>query len=635
MFTTHLLHASILTLLGLTFTSSISPNHISCTLSHVHLSQVKLSFQLKMQLNNLAPNTTIITPTISTNTTCHWVIVEREDESVTFDSILTPSALQIQNGQNKNSQTQTDFGKLSGIDRISTVTGAASNFGQIMFVVVTTTASSTDRTIQTSAVERLAMPRRCRYTHNAVVTPARWSYKSNLTTNLADFGAASFPNAAPISLNQDVSAASLASRLYISGGTYDSGTSWVGMGGKWKSSNYWIDPIHTGRSWKYLPNGYETSSNMLMEPFPVNKQGLIPSGTTGTSSIPEPSLARTQRRLFGMEATMPDSNTRLLFHLGGINEIDGILKRVDVLHVSSSDGKDGYWDLLNKEWDLKIARHSVASASWKHPITNQIHLLVIGGNIENGATLNDVEMLILPTAEHLQKELIEVNPYQKFQTLNGTLMVPRSRASAVVHDNLLYVIGGELALLGEVERCNLLIGGCNEFHTIAPLRKPRYAGAAIFSNEMQEILYIGGFRVGQYCDYNQQCTDDAPNFVNLVAGPSTDVESYHVQTNSWNPKASLQVARYGLAVTEIVVPNLGYDNDGTVDEILQTQPMRHQIVALGGIGGLKWNSESPMTPRRLSSVEIFSCYQYSIGTSRFCFLNDYYILGLLVAMLLM
>ena len=132
MFTTLLLHASILTLL-LTFTSSISPNHISCTLSHVHLSQVKLSFQLKMQLNNLAPNTTIITPTISTNTTCHWVIVEREDESVTFDSILTPSALQIQNGQNKNSQTQTDFGKLSGIDRISTVTGAASNFGQIMF----------------------------------------------------------------------------------------------------------------------------------------------------------------------------------------------------------------------------------------------------------------------------------------------------------------------------------------------------------------------------------------------------------------------------------------------------------------------------------------------------------------------
>ena len=38
-----------------------------------------------------------------------------------------------------------------------------------------------------------------------------------------------------------------------------------------------------------------------------------------------------------------------------------------------------------------------------------------------------------------------------------------------------------------------------------------------FYTEMEEILYIGGFRVGQYCDYEKQCNDDAPTFVNLVA----------------------------------------------------------------------------------------------------------------------
>ena len=134
-----------------------------------------------------------------------------------------------------------------------------------------------------------------------------------------------------------------------------------------------------------------------------------------------------------------------------------------------------------------------------------------------------------------------------------------------------------------------------------------------FYTEMEEILYIGGFRVGQYCDYEKQCNDDAPTFVNLVAGPSTDVESFHIETDSWNPRANLQVARYGLAVAEISLPNLGFDDPKGDDDENSNFPMRTQIVAIGGIGGLVWEKAAPMSPRRVSTVEVFSCYQYSKG----------------------
>ena len=360
---------------------------------------------------------------------------------------------------------------------------------------------------------------------------------------------------------------------------------------------------------------------MLMESFPSGSSASASSlfaGISGSSSSGSkrqgPSLSRTQRRLFGMTATstMPDTEVRLIFHLGGINELDGILKRTDVLRISTSDGKDGYWDTLDEAWDLQVARHSIAATSWLNPLTHRLHLYVIGGLTEDGSTLNTLEMCIVPDAQYLKTEFIETKPFQSFHALNGTLLVPRSLASAVVVDHYLYVIGGELALLGEVERCHLQTG-CQSFDLIAPLRKPRYAGSAIWSSEMNEILYIGGFRVGQYCDYDQQCTDDAPTYVNLVAGPSNDVESYHINTDSWNPRAKLQVARFGLGVAEISIPNEGYnDKSGDLDVYAST-PMRQQIVAMGGIGGLVWGKETPMTPRRVSTVEIFSCYQYSMG----------------------
>ena len=505
--------------------------------------------------------------------------------------------------------------------------GSSSDFGQIMFVVVTTEDGSNEKRV--SVPRRLLMPRRCRYRHDAVIVPAGWRFKTNMTRNLADFGVASLPQAAPASKNADASAASLASHLYISGGTYDSSQSWRDpLSGTFKATGYWVDPIHSGRSFKYFPNTYNTYSAMLMEAFPKTNRvagrtsimtsigGIDDDSTSSSSRIP-PTLIRTQRRLFGMTATMQEKDDiRFIFHLGGINEIDGILKRTDLLRISASDGSDGYWDTLDKSWDLKIARHSIAATSWVNPMTNQIHLYVVGGNTENGATLNSIEMLIVREPIYLKTEYIENGPFKPFHILNGTLLVPRSRASAVVVNNYMYVIGGELALLGEVERCSL-IDGCQSFHLIAPLRKPRYAGSAIWSSEMNEILYIGGFRVGQYCDYNEQCTDDAPTYVNLVAGPSNDVESYHIETDSWNPRAKLQVARYGLEVAEIVIPNEGYNDKSGDNDVYAKLPMRQQIVAMGGIGGLVWNKQTPMTPRRLSTVEVFSCYQYSESSRNF------------------
>ena len=586
---------------------ALSPEQIRCQLTRVHLqSGDSMSFQLNM--HSVSSNTTSLPGDVATsfNATCHWIVVARTSEEIPFDDIATPTVQQVKAGLDSVSATTNMFGSFEGLDTIMTETGISSDFGQLMFVVVTTTDST--HGVRSSAIpRRLHMPRRCRYVHQAVVTPARWTYKTNITTNLADHGMASFPLTAPKNKNANPSSASLASRLYISGGTYDSGYSWRNpLSGTFKATGYWIDPIHSGRAWKYYPNSYSTSSSMRVDIFPPRSTRNIPG--TGSS----PSLARTQRRLFGMEATMPDAEMRLIFHLGGINEIDGILKRTDILRISTADGSNGYWDTLSSDWSLNTARHSIASASWKHPTTNQIHLLVVGGNTENGATLNDVEMLILPASKYLQTEFIQGPPSTSFHRLNGTLLVPRSRASAVVVDNHLYVIGGELALRGEVERCNLL-EGCQEFVQIAPLRKPRYAGAAIWSNEMNEIMYIGGFRVGQYCDYNQQCTDDAPTYVNLVAGPSTDVESYHIATDSWNTRGKLQVARYGLAVAEIVVPNEGYQDHSNDVDVYAREEMRHQLVAIGGVGGLVWDKQTPMTPRRLSTVEIFSCFQYSTG----------------------
>ena len=54
------------------------------------------------------------------------------------------------------------------------------------------------------------------------------------------------------------------------------------------------------------------------------------------------------------------------------------------------------------------------------------------------------------------------------------------------------------------------------------------------------------------------------------------------------------------------------DKSGDTD-VYASVPMRPQIVAMGGVGGLVWGKETPMTPRRVSTVEIFTCYQYSSG----------------------
>jgi len=629
-------------------TTTVAPEQITCQITRVLLaSGDSMQFNVGMHLlpdgqsfaapddvdalsaTSTAPAIQTIVPTnnpattvlVTTNTTCHWIVVARSTETLDWDAIKTPTAIQIQKGIDSGSNAADMFGSFHGIDTIVSQSGVSADFGQLMFVVVTT--SDVEHGTRVSLPRRLVMPRRCRYTHNSVVVPAGWSYKTNLTRNLADFGAASLPQSAPPFKNMDVSAAALASRLYISGGTYDSGKSWSDpLSGTFKAQGYWVDPLHSGRSFNYYPDTYLTSANMVMENIPSGSGGAggslfstFGSGSGSSSSKTAraaPTLAFIQRRLFGMTGVMPDNDIRLLFHMGGINEIDGILNRTDVLRISKADGTDGYWDTLNEDWSLNIPRHSVASTSWTNPLTKQIHLYVIGGNTEDGATLNNIEMLIVPEPKYLKTEYIEVKPYQPFHLLNGTLLVPRSRASAVVVDNHLYVIGGELALLGEVERCNLLTG-CHVFDLIAPLRKPRYAGSAIWSSEMKEILYIGGFRVGQYCNYNQECTDDAPTFVNLVAGPSNDVESYHIETDSWNPRAKLQVARYGLEVAEIIVPNEGYNDKSGDTDVYASVPMRPQIVAMGGVGGLVWGKETPMTPRRVSTVEIFSCYQYSSG----------------------
>ena len=189
-------------------------------------------------VNPSAPVNNVTTPTIATTTaTCHWVVVARLDE--TTDTIPTPTALQIRAGVDSEGANTGLFGSFSGLNSMLTKKGESSDFGQIMFVVVTTKDGT--NALRTSQPRRLVMPRRCRYSHEAVVVPAGWSFKTNMTRNLAYFGVSSFPQAAaPESTNIDVSAASLASRLYISGGTYDSSSSWRDpLSGTFKATGYW------------------------------------------------------------------------------------------------------------------------------------------------------------------------------------------------------------------------------------------------------------------------------------------------------------------------------------------------------------------------------------------------------------
>ena len=61
----------------------------------------------------------------------------------------------------------------------------------------------------------------------------------------------------------------------------------------------------------------------------------------------------------------------------------------------------------------------------------------------------------------------------------------------------------------------------------------------------------------------------------------------------------------------VALPNPEYSSTGTT--YAEMQPIRYQIAALGGIGGLKWKPSSEMTPRRISTTEMFSCWMYSSG----------------------
>jgi len=494
-----------LLLLALATTHAQQQQAIDCKLSRVHLQTGDdMEFLLTMSLLPPSPSSSsttspllgAINPSSTSqlnNATCHWIVVARPDESTTFESIHLPTSAQIIAGHDAMSTPADISGSFTSQDSsdssMSMIKAASTDFGQVAFVVTTTVVSGKQVAAKPM---RISMPRRCRYSRSAVVTPARWSYKTNLTSNLADHGATSIPQSTPSNLLDDEDA-SLASQIYISGGTYDSSTSSRNpMSGRFEASSYWVDAIHTGKSYRYYPSDYTTLSSVVTQTFPsslgVGLNNLI-SATGGSSDTDKyaPTLARVQRRLFGMVGVMPDQETLpLLFHLGGINEIDGILKRTDVLRLSKKNGKEGYWDVTSKkEWDLIVPRHSVAATSWLHPKTGHTHLFVIGGNTEDGATRNDVEMLVLPSPKVLgdNKYLETISPELSFHSLNGTLLVARSRASAVVVDNMLYVIGGELALLGEVEKCNLL-NGCQKFVQIAPLRKPRYAGAAIWSTGM-------------------------------------------------------------------------------------------------------------------------------------------------------
>ena len=579
---------------------------------------------------------------------CSWVLASRADEDTPFAALPVPTVEQLVRGVLASGASPAMKGSFTAFDKSMAATGSSSDYGDVIFAVCSGPAVD-GSTPDAPTIQRLPLPRRCRYKLNAVITPARWAYASNLSEPLSDHASASFsrfhlaaPYVADAAYKVDSDTSSLASQVYLSGGTTDDSNDWMDWSGNFKASDYWINPFASGKSWRmYHSTAADAIANAAadaakqdasMTPMQVARVAETSIGdTTG------PTLKETTRRRFGMAAVRMKTSTAVdakhaptVFHVGGMDEDRGVLAQTSVLQLTT-DGTTAAWIMLPKAWDLARARHSHAVVSWtNHSGDGRQCVFAIGGDTADGISLRDVEMLQLPDVSPFVNraeatDFVPADPvYGGWKPVPARLRVFRSKASAAVGPNgMLYVVGGELALLGEVERCDLT-KGCQVFEDVARLRKPRYAGAAVWSHEMDELLYIGGFRVGRFCDYEEECTDHAPTFDGLVAGPSADVESYHADTDSWNFRTSMQVARYGLTAVEIAVPNPNYIADaaaasGAKKETRtwkQQQPLRHEILAMGGVGGLIWKEQSPMSPRRLNTVEMFSCWMWSAGERR-------------------
>ena len=649
----------VLLVLGVLFfcippSTSSTPALLSASDFHVHVKDVHLGQGDDISFKIYASSSRVMNETQLSLFKCYWVLASRLSEDDSFAGMIAPTASQIFSGTLADGSQPQMRGSFDVVQNSAFAKGKSSDFGDVIFATVIGAG-----TRNAANVQRINLPRRCRYKLNAVVTLSNWIYAKNLTYPLSDHASASFsrfhsvtPYQQDASYREEPTTASLASQVYLSGGTTDANSDWMDWSGNFKASNYWVDPSSSGKSWRMFHFQYasakaaaekdttaaQTNIDSSMTPIVIERIAETNIGEEG------PTLQETHRRLFGMASVYMKTSSSVsadkepsIFHVGGIDDLRGVLAQNLVL-VLSSDGSEGSWVTLPKSWDLQQPRHSHAVVPWTNTSGDgRQYIFAIGGITSDGTYLRNVEVLTLPETTPFGNAA-QSSPQEGWKLLEGRLRVFRARASAAVGpDDTLYVIGGESAMRGEVERCNLRTG-CTRFEDISPLRKPRYAGAAVWSQEMQELMYIGGFRVGPFCDYEKVCSDNAPSYDGLVAGPSTDVESYHPETNSWNFRPPMQVARYGLSATEIAVPNPLYVRAASESNDKRTwkqqQPVRYEILAIGGVGGLVWKKQNPMSPRRLNSVEIFSCYMFSEASQRCSAWTSLFSLGLAALMVL-